>query len=179
MLQITPTARTTKHARKPKAGRQLGEDRHKRLAAAVASIMRDGDPTAFVFEASCRYAIRSELCLGGWPWRDANMAAVEVVEAALRQLGAKRPTWAQGQPWYTEQALTRMDWGRCARCHGVLPPSDHHRKYCSTVCKDAASRVREYRDEDRSWEAQRKAIQELRMLQRMRTKAAARGAARH
>jgi len=158
-------------------GRLVNGDRVE-LVTRLGGIILEGDPTPFVFEGPLRHGIRSALCLQGWPWAVANVTATELVGEALAGIGAKRPTWAQGQPWHTEGGVVRVAWARCARCHGELPPSDQHRKYCSRLCRDAAHRAREHHDEDRTWDAQRKATQELRMIQRIRSKMVARGAAR-
>jgi len=149
MLQLTPAARTmirdARLARKPKAERKLGEVREKALVAAIANIMRHSEPTVFAFEATCRHCIRSALCLQGWSWRAADTVAAEAVAAALRQLGARRPTWAQGQPSWTEEGVLRHQRDFCIRCRKPIPMERILRstgippKYCDIICTRAAA----------------------------------------
>ena len=115
--------------------RQLSRDHRRRLVDGVAAILRKGDPTPFAFEAFCIYGLRSGLCLRGWGWHEADETAQDVVSAALRQIGAKRPTWYQGQPEYTQDGVIMFERTRCVRCHWKLP--EGHRKFCSSLCAGA------------------------------------------
>lgn len=146
MLQITPQAlhlirsvqethlarEREKRRQKSTAGRKLARDYRRRLIDGAAVILRKGDPTPFAFEAFVRNGLRAGLCLRGWKWADADGAAAEVVSAALRQIGAVRPTWQQGQPEWTQDGVVLWQRTRCIRCGWKLPPEN--RKFCGPVC---------------------------------------------
>ena len=123
---------------KPAQRRKLNRGKHKHLVERVAAFMSqekaDGRaPTLFTYEASIRHGIRAGLCLEGWGWADADQAAADVVATALRQAGAQRPTWAEGQPEYVQLgAGALIERTRCVTCKGTLP--EGHRKFCSDVC---------------------------------------------
>lgn len=122
-------------AAKPKL-RQLNRDRYKHLVETVAGILRTGQPTNFAFEGAVWHGLRSSLCLQGWDWSSADIAAADVVGAALRQIGAVRPTWQAGQISYTEEATAEHT--RCANTDCGKPVAiglnGRPRKYCSTEC---------------------------------------------
>jgi len=120
---------------KPKAKdrRRMTKDRRRHLVDAIAAILKAGDPTPFSFEATCRHGLRARLCLEGWNWQDADITAADIVARALMQIGAKRPTWAEGQPEYVQLgAGAQIERTRCIRCHGKLP--EGHYKFCSHLC---------------------------------------------
>lgn len=89
----TPTLKAIPQAQ----AKRLNGDRRSRLVDIVMTVLKTGEPTHFAFEASCRHGLRGSLCLQGWNWHDADTVAAEIVETALRQIGAQRPTWQQGQ----------------------------------------------------------------------------------
>lgn len=116
---------------KPKA---ISKRRKDAILDGIVAIMRLCQPTPFVAESACRHGIRSSLCLQGWSWPEADAAAVEIVASALRIVGAKRPTWEQGQPEYA----FRGDPGvreNCIRCGKPLP--EFARKFCGPACRNA------------------------------------------
>ncbi len=83
-------------------------------------------------EGPLRASIRADLCLQGWKWRDADELAREVVAAAHSRVGAKRPSWNEGQLEWTIESGTLIQRTRCVRCHKPLP--EGHHKFCSDVC---------------------------------------------
>lgn len=120
----------------PRRGRQLGEKRANELIAGAALILKRGDPTPVMFEGFLRARLRRGLILhGGWHWIDAETAAREVVRAALRQIGARRPSWQQGQPEANQFAVSFVKRTRCARCGMRIP--DENRRFCSRRCAQA------------------------------------------
>lgn len=151
MLQITPefqtelrqllTAREENAALRrsisEKRRRQLGSGAFKRLVEFVAGILGEGRPTLFAFEGGCRHGVRSSLCLQGWKWEDADLAAASVLTTAIALTGAERPTWLQGQPEYTQDGHSPIERTRCMNCGGNLPPPENgnERKYCSDICR--------------------------------------------
>ncbi len=121
---------------KPKPLRRINRDRRRHLVDTIAAILRSGDPTPFAFEASCRHGLRAALCLHGWRWQEADAMAAEIVTLALRIIGARRPTWAEGQPEFVQNgAGTLIERTRCIRCHDRLPQGHH--KFCGQLCATA------------------------------------------
>lgn len=135
-------------AGKPKKARKLSSSHRRRLIDGAAVVLRKGDPTPFAFEAFLRHGIRAGLCLRGWRWHEADEAAADVVVAALRQIGAQRPTWKQGQPEWTQEGVALVERTRCIRCGWKLPPEN--RKFCGPVCFSAHHNAlaRRYRCEE-------------------------------
>ena len=121
--------------------RQLNRDKRKHLIDTVANLMKAAKEsgaaaTLMNFEGPCRHGLRSRLCLEGWNWRDADAMAAEIVAAAMRQIGAQRPSWAEGQQeWVQNGSGAMIERTRCVRCHGPLP--DMHTKFCSDTCAGA------------------------------------------
>lgn len=107
----------------------------RRLIDQTAAIMRRGEPSVFAFEGFMRHGLRSGLCLRGWSWADADDMAAEVVRSALDQIGAKRPTYQQGQPEWAQDGVVLVERERCIRCGWALP--EGHWKFCSRRCLDA------------------------------------------
>lgn len=122
--------------------RKMNGDRKKRLVAETCIILKTGEPTHFAFEASCRHGLRSALCLDGWAWADADKMAAEIVNAALMIIGAKRPTWQQGQPEWTQHGAVAEVRDNCKRCSKSLP--EGYKKYCSMQCAQAEKQARLY-----------------------------------
>lgn len=120
------------------------EKRHKRkanqayrrkLIDQTAAIMRCGEPTDFAFEGFMRHGLRSGLCLRGWSWPDADDMAADIVRSALAQIGAKRPTYQQGQPEWVQDGVITFERERCIRCGWPMPEGNW--KYCSERCSSA------------------------------------------
>ncbi|TPJ28020.1 hypothetical protein [Mesorhizobium sp. B2-7-2] len=123
-------------SRKP---RLLNQDRRRHLVDTAVKILKAGDPTYFEFEASCRHGLRSSLCLQGWSWNDAENAAADVVSAALKQIGAVRPTWDEAQGLVLEQGATKLERAHCVRCSAPIPAGEAVAgKYCDDLCRHAA-----------------------------------------
>lgn len=105
--------------------------------------MKDWRQTPFEVEGPFVHAIRSSLCLMGDTWAAANHVAETVVAEAFRSIGAKRPTWEQGQREYV------VPDGNCAWC-GLIIPDDlmtgkSPSRYCSFACASHARKYREYK----------------------------------
>lgn len=121
---------------------RLGRERFCALAGELASVIRlafeagaVGSPLGL--EGPLRHGIRSNLCLLGWRWPDADAMARELIEEALRRLRAVRPTWKEGQPEWVIEAGTLIARTRCINCHKPLP--EGHHKFCGELCGDAHS----------------------------------------
>jgi len=117
--------------------RKLNRNKREHLVSTVALMLKQGQPTRFAFEGACRHGVRSSLCLQGWAWCDADAAAASVVSAALNRIGAERPTWAQGQPGYTEEGFAPVQYTRCVHCHSNIGDEVVSGKFCSELCRNA------------------------------------------
>jgi hypothetical protein len=131
MLARTPWIKPLKIA--PPKPKRLTKDRARSIREKIVPVMREVEPTPFAAEGPCRAGIRSSLCLQGWPWLDADTAAAEVVAAALHVVGARRPTWYQGQPDFAQPGVTPIVYDRCRQCRGPIP--EGRRAFCCIDCK--------------------------------------------
>lgn len=111
---------------------------HKRQAVIdrVMTVMRDWRDTPFQKEAAVRHGLRQGLCLEGYAWLRADIAAEDIVAHCFRLMGAKRPTWEQGQREY----VTPRE--QCSWCQGEIDAGllggEHRIGFCSDVCARAA-----------------------------------------
>ena len=108
------------------------------MAGQVATVIRltfaaGRISTLFGLEGAIVAALRSDLCLQGWRWREAHGAAANIVHIAHGLLGAERPTWYEGQPDFVISPGLLIERTRCKRCHRPLP--EGRPKYCSNACK--------------------------------------------
>lgn len=124
--------------------RKLHEDLRAQLVDTVVVILKQGYPTLFEHEGTCRHSVRSFLCVEGWGWDEADISSADIVLTALNRIGAKRPTWSQGQPEYRGEEF-HGTLRRCMnpRCRSILEGSN--RIFCSEHCGDV---VRKKRYED-------------------------------
>jgi hypothetical protein len=107
-------------------------------------ILGEAKASPFEFEGTCRHGIRSGLCLEGTDWQTADDVAAYAVGEALQRLGARRPSWAEGQPEAT------ISDGCCAWC-GVEVEQTGRRedRFCSSMCAQSYWRNREDMDGNR------------------------------
>jgi len=130
MLARVPWTPTPKLKRRVK---RINRDKRRHLVELATAVLRSGEASLFAFEATCRHGLRSRFCLAGWKWNDADALAEDIVSEALRLLGAKRPTWEEGQPEYVQNGGGALiERTRCVRCHTPLP--EGHYKFCSRLC---------------------------------------------
>jgi hypothetical protein len=122
------------------------EDQHRaKMIRRVAEILNNPDePSRFTYEGACRHGLRSAFCLEGVKWELADAMAAIIVSAALRSIGAIRPTWEMGQPEWTQDGATLIEWTTCALCGCPLPERDPtiggpRRRYCSDGCRYMAA----------------------------------------
>jgi hypothetical protein len=134
-------------ARKTKPKFRLTKDRQKALIAKVTDVLRRGEPTVFARSAATRHGIRSTFCLSGWPWLIADLTAAGIVDRALNRLGARYPTWLEGQREYTGHEprifCANPECGAPIPCEARLDQA-----YCSQACRKAAKDFR-YKSERR------------------------------
>ncbi|MGE0749345.1 MAG: hypothetical protein AB7K64_02045 [Variibacter sp.] len=62
----------------------------------------------------------------------ADAIAADTVHAALNRLGARRPTWREGQPEWTQDGALPIERETCLHCRKPLP--EGHWRFCSRVC---------------------------------------------
>ncbi len=135
MLAISPATRLRLSAVKPERVRKLAQHRRAAIRDALAAMMKEAEPTQFALEAPCRYGLRVALIFEGWGWGQADAEAALVVLAALAQAGARRPSWQQGQPEYTQDGHIPRTRERCQRCAAPLPEGNY--RFCGPVCAKA------------------------------------------
>lgn len=160
MLARTPIT-PIKSTPKP---RRLNRDGQAAIRDKIAVIMHEAEPTPFAAEGPCRAGIRSALCLQGWRWRAADDVAAEIVEAALRGVGAIRPTWKQGQPEWTQDGVMAVQHEYCRNCFKLLP--DGHFKFCCEPCRSAYRERTHARWQDEHRVAQERAARAARIERR-------------
>lgn len=108
------------------------------MAGEVAGVIRlsfaAGEISSWLgLEGTMRAALRADLCLRGWQWRDANQAACDIVAHAHSLLGAERPSWYEGQPEYILAPGVLIERTRCRRCRKKLP--EERPTFCSDICR--------------------------------------------
>lgn len=110
-----------------------GEKRRHVIDEAM-DLMRDWRYSHFEFEGATRAGIRAALCLQGYGWHRSDQQTSEIVAEALSLLGAKRPTWNEGQPEYTTPREN------CQQCRGPLDDTQiaHADRFCSAECAKIA-----------------------------------------
>jgi len=119
------------------------------VVTAIVQVVREAREdgravTHWTFEGMLIALLRSEMCLSSVPWAAADSAAREVVAEALGRLGAKRPSWQEGQPEWTDGGVIRDTRITCANCGKGLEPEQ--KIYCSRICGDAALHRRAWHD---------------------------------
>lgn len=96
----------------------------------VETLLRQWKQSKFEFEGTCRHGLREALCLRGYRWQVSDIEAEGIVLEALSRIGAKRPSWSEGQTQYTDAREN------CIRCGADIRPDDYgpKTKFCSTEC---------------------------------------------
>ena len=108
-----------------------GEKRQHAINIAM-DVLRDWRQSPFEREGPTRAGIRSAFCLQGYGWPRSDVQAGEIVGEALRMLGAKRPTWEQGQRHYVEPREN------CRWCSVELDTAGRVAGFCSVEHARAA-----------------------------------------
>lgn len=112
-----------------------GKDRDHVVNEAL-NVMRDWRSTPFEYEGPVRAGLRSALCMKGHGWAISDHEAGEIVREGLRRIGATRPTWDQGQRYYSDPREN------CRWCYAPIAPEDmsggRSRLFCSDHCRRAA-----------------------------------------
>ena len=111
----------------PKQARN--KDAREHMIGEAKRLLASGTSSPFEFEGVCRHGIRSGLCLDGFNWQISDDVAAFAVTEALRRMGARRPSWEEGQP----EATTAVEC--CAWCGRELEiGSGRKDRFCDSVC---------------------------------------------
>lgn len=133
-LELHPGRVTLAGSVRSTPGKLLTGQKRTNIVNGLAATMRMARPTPFACEGPMRAGLRAALCELGHGWARADIEAIELIGAALRQVGARRPSWIDGQPEHVHEH------DDCLRCGGPLDPAsmDPWRfAYCSKLCRDA------------------------------------------
>ncbi|MXN48813.1 hypothetical protein GR138_26800 [Shinella kummerowiae] len=124
--------------RKPKPVRKSDSEQ---FVSAVMDTLRDWRFSPFQNEAGTRHALRNWFIEHGHSWGLSDAEALALIGNAFDALGVKRPSWLEGQWYYTEGRT------QCVWCAGDIDEEDQARgfRFCSTVCAKSALEKR-YRD---------------------------------
>lgn len=116
-----------------------GQARKAKVGDAI-NLLRGWRLSPFELEGTTRAGLRSGLCRNGYAWPRADREAETLVAEALHLIGAKRPTWIEGQWQYT----AGQDY--CWTCRGALDEEARTNKarFC---CPECATVARESRHE--------------------------------
>jgi len=102
----------------------------------VMDVLRDWRSSAFEFEGVCRASLRSALCVQGYGWDHSDAEAESILAECFTRMGAKRPTWYEGQREYLEP---RENCSWCSKpLADDLQRSGSRSMYCSDVCARTA-----------------------------------------
>ncbi len=116
-------------------------EQRQHIIGRLVEIMSVWTQSPFQFEGAARSSVRSNLCLHGVEWAQADAEAASLVQSALGRMRAVRPTWEQGQKEYT---IPREN---CAWCYIPIPDDlivgSHHKGFC---CPEHARVAIELRD---------------------------------
>ncbi|GAB1364678.1 hypothetical protein MASR1M32_39140 [Rhodobacter sp.] len=135
--------RRERDARRGRLGRGRFDNLVKGLVAVIRLAFEEKKiGSLFGLEGPLRHAIRSDLCLQGWTWRDADQMAREMLDETFRALRATRPTWNEGQLEWTIPTNILIERSNCIRCHKPLP--EGHHKFCSRLCATGHHRALSY-----------------------------------
>ncbi|WP_457662032.1 hypothetical protein [Sinorhizobium medicae] len=141
-LALDEKRRAEKRQRKSKPKSLLAGDARKHVVNQVMDVLRGWRASPFEYEASTRAGLRVGLIMRGHGWEAAHCEAHALVQEGLRLLGAKRPTWEQGQREYT---IAEED---CNWCGLPLPEGSRsdgrRRRFCSALCAQSAFTHRDY-----------------------------------
>lgn len=128
------------HQHRPKEKRILRGERRKHVVNEIFDVLKDWRYSKFENEGPAHHGLRAALCLDGFRWGSADLESDLIVQEGLRRLGAKRPSYDEGQWHYTVAPE------QCVWCLGAIDETDQARgfRFCSPVCANSAYEHREY-----------------------------------
>lgn len=100
----------------------------------ILDTLRDWRTTPFENEGAVHAGLRSALCLQGFGWARSDLQVADLIAEAYRVLGAKRPTWEEGQRGYP------LECDFCSWCFRRIDDDDRSRgrRFCSVECARVA-----------------------------------------
>jgi hypothetical protein len=115
-----------------------------RLARLAATVLDSGRP--FALEGWCRHILRVRFIHDGEPWAVADRLAETVVRRALDIIGARRPSWYEGQPEFTRTRGSGRLYCQNPECGKPIErvSTQNHLAYCSEACRLEAKTRRHY-----------------------------------
>ena len=148
---------------KPRQAIFKNKDQLEHVVRLAVEQLSDWRLSPFEHEGDVRAGMRSEMCLQSLRWDDADRAAASIVSEALTKIGAKRPTWEEGQRNYVEPREN------CAWCQKELPEDmlrgDFSKRFCSDVCAKSAIASWDFESRSNSDRTMRAARDSIRRLQ--------------
>jgi hypothetical protein len=128
------------------AGAALNGDRRAHVIEEIKAVLRDFKSTPFEHEADCWHGLRRSLCLAGHGWHVSDATAADIVGEALRAIGARRPSWEQGQREHVDYLDT------CSQCGRPMPEEmvsgGRRYRYCSSECARVALERKDFQRRD-------------------------------
>lgn len=98
-------------------------------------VMREWRLTPFEHSGAVHSGLRSGFCLAGYSWDKSDATATDIVDECLRLLGAKRPSWKEGQREY----VVPREFCANINCQGPLDVEDmtNGKRFCCKECATA------------------------------------------
>jgi hypothetical protein len=114
---------------------KITRERRRTLVDRVATGLRKGEPTVFALSATCRHNLRRAFIVEyHWPWIVADIVAARIVRQALDRVGARVPSWEEGQRYYAQADLFCAAY--CVNC-GALLLNRRDARFCGRACSNA------------------------------------------
>jgi hypothetical protein len=125
--------KTRPYLAKPRHRRIFEGPEFEAIVSRTAGALAGARWSKFQYEAACRHGLRQGLVLAGHRWGQADLEAARIVAAALSTIGARRPSWEQGQREYA------IGPDRCANCGGPMDAAGliSGKRFCSPECARA------------------------------------------
>lgn len=119
--------------RERKTGPIYRTDKREKVIAFTILYLKQWRLSPFEHEGSAIAGLRSALCQKGYGWDRAHVESVSIVSECLRRMGAKRPSWYDGQREYVAPRTN------CLNCGGWIDDADQasSRRFCSQECAKA------------------------------------------
>ena len=123
-------------------GRQLPAEARRDVKMLI-NLMAAADPSPFALEGVAVALFRSRQCLAGWRFEFADLMARSIVAESLKRVGARRPSWDEGQLWYARHfvyrwvVLAEERQPFCATCGARISDAKNSgsRRWCSEKCR--------------------------------------------
>ncbi|MBN9018456.1 MAG: hypothetical protein J0H11_13640 [Rhizobiales bacterium] len=141
--------------------------RREHVVNRVIDTLKDWRLSPFENEAATYHGARQAFCIEGFPFAQSEQEAAAIVAEGLKAVGAQRPSWAEGQPSYSDGV------DHCLWCSQPLPDDafigNRKFRYCSDICAKAAFERRAFSDtrsDNKVYAATYRAVRRQKMLPR-------------